>query len=227
MKSKSERLSLDECIFLFWCLFLFGLQKCIFFHVFILLKINTSRSNCFLGKMLVLYKSLLLNVLFALAVLRWRQDLSTVWIPLLQIGPGLASPTAIPSGPCAARRQRWPPSRWHRTGSGSSADPSSEAPNEKCRSGHWTRLFVRKHLLQGEMILKKAVGAASFTGYDWWSMFCQKRCRRKAKKATVSWISNHRGSSGSGGEEQEPSTSVWNHPDSFLLLRGFQLSQPC
>lgn len=120
-------------------------------------------------------------------MLRWRQDFYPLCeFPLLQIGPGLASPTAIPSGPCAARRQRWPPSRWHRTGEPALCRPQLWGTKWKVPQWPLNTLFVRKHLLQGETILKKAVGAASFTGYDWWSMSSwQKRVPQKSKESNV------------------------------------------
>ena len=204
-----------------------------FSHVFILFKINTSRSNWFSCKMLVLYKSLL--KMSCLPRLCWAEDkifFPLCEFPLLQIGPGRASPTAICSGPCAARRQRWLPSRWHRTGEPALCRPSSEAPNENCRSGHWTRCLWGSIFFKGKRFWRKQWARPVLQGVTGEACLPVKseRCR-KAKKATCeldflkpqqSWAVGP-GRRGTGSL----STSMWNHLDFFLLLKGFHQSQLC
>lgn len=147
-------------------------------------------------------------------MLRRRQDFYPLCeFPLLQIGPGCASPMAICSGPCAARQQRWLPSRWHRTGEPALCRPQFWGTKWKLPQWPLNMLFVRKHLLQGETILKKAVGMASFTGCDWWSMSsCQKwAAAEKQRKQHVSWISSNPSNRGQwvlGGEEQGASAPL-------------------
>ena len=95
-------------------------------------------------------------------------------------------PQAIPSGPCAARRQRWLPSWWHRRGEPALCGPQFQGTRWKLPKCPLGTLFVRKHLLKGKTILKEAVGKAGFTGSDGWSMSsCRKRAPQKSKDSNV------------------------------------------